>query len=44
MEDPQSSERLTAPGSDYGQGPIRHGVGVDDKREYQRVYQDPQKR
>ena len=39
MEDPQPSEHLTAPGSDYGQGTIRHGVRVDDKWEHQRVHQ-----
>ena len=44
MEDAQPSKHLTTPGSDDGRGTIRHGVGVDDKWEHQRVHQDPQRR
>ena len=38
VEGPQSSERVAATGGDDGQGPIRHGVGVDGKWERQRNY------
>jgi len=38
VESPQPSERVTAAGSDDGQEPLCDGVGVDGKREHQRVY------
>ena len=34
VEDPSSSERLTAPRGDHDQDSVRNGVKVDDEREH----------
>ena len=37
MEGPSSPERVAAAGRDHGRDPFRDGIGVDGKREHQRI-------
>jgi hypothetical protein len=41
VESASPSERTAVIGRDDGQQPVRDGIGMDDKREYQPVHQDP---